>query len=140
MAVDDLFRVVIEVTQADEAAALADLRGAGYGIALRVAEERGRFVFLEDVLLPPVNQVGGGAGVYVVGFGVRLALAQDDADQVVGALRIVGVLHGRRDLVVRLGHHVFKADGGGVVAKRAKRVNLHEPGDSPGMARFGRCC
>ena len=76
----------------------------------------------------------GGAGVNVVlwrfgsggreGVGVvRLFFAQDDADEVVFRAVVVGLLHGRGDLVVGLGDNVFHADLGGVVAKGAEGVD-----------------
>ena len=49
-------------------------------------------------------------------------LAEDDADQVVGAGRVVGVLHGGGDLVVGLGDDVGHVDAGGVVAESAEGV------------------
>ena len=63
-------------------------------------------------------------GQEVLGLGVaRLMLAQDDADQVVGAALVVALLHLRRDLVVGLGDHVLHMDAGSVVAKCAKRID-----------------
>ena len=70
-------------------------------------------------------KVLGGAGVDVLGFGVVwLVLAEDDTDEVEGALLVVGLLHGRGDLVVGLGDDVFHADAAGVVAEGAEGVDL----------------
>ncbi len=63
VAVDDLFGVVVEVAEGDEAAALADLGCVGDGVGLGVAVERGLGFFGEDAFGAPVAQVLGGAGV-----------------------------------------------------------------------------
>ena len=84
-------------------------------------------------------QVFGGAGVAVVGLlaggqevlrlGVAgLVLAEDDADEVVGAALVVALLHVGRDLVVGLGDDVLHADAGGVVAKCAKGIDAGHVG------------
>ncbi len=66
----------------------------------------------------------GGAGVDVLDLGIVLeVLAEDDANQVVGAGLVVAILHGRGDLVVGLGDDVFHVDAGGVVAKGAEGVD-----------------
>ena len=124
VAVDDLVGVVVEVAEGDEAAALADLVGVGDGVGLGVAVEGGLGLFGEDVLLAPVAEGLGGAGVDVllVGVGGEL-LAEDDADEVVGAGFVVALLHGRGDLVVGLGDDVFHVDAGGVVTKGAEGVD-----------------
>ena len=50
VAVDDLVGVVVEVAEGDEAAALADLVGAGDGVGLGVAVEGGLGLFGEDAV------------------------------------------------------------------------------------------
>ncbi len=50
VAVDDLVGVVVEVAEGDEAAAFADLVGAGDGVGLGVAVDGGLGLFGEDVL------------------------------------------------------------------------------------------
>src|SRR6185437_614926 len=100
--VDDLVGVVVEVAEGDETAALAYLVGMGDGVGLGVAVERGFAFFGEDVVLAPVAEGFGGAGVNIFFFGVAgELLAQDDADEIVGAGFVVAVLHGGGDLVVR---------------------------------------
>src|SRR6185312_12098145 len=86
VAVDDLVSVVVEVAEGDEAAALTNLIGVGDGVGLRVPVECGFSLFSENALFAPVAEGFGGAGVAV--FLVRIGgelLAQDDADEVVGA-------------------------------------------------------
>ena len=133
VAVDDLVGVVVEVAEGDEAAAFADLVGAGDGVGLGVAVDGGLGLFGEDVVFAPVVEVFGGAGVDVVGlfaggqeflgFGVAgLVLAEDDADEVVGAGLVVALLHGGGDLVVGLGDYSFHVDAGGVVTEGAEGV------------------
>ncbi len=116
VAVDDLVGVVVEVAEGDEAAALADFVGVGDGVGLGVAVEGGLGFFGEDVLAAPGAQGVGGAGVDVCslqsGVGRGNVLAEDDADEVVGAGLVVALLHGGGDLVVGLGDDVFHVDAG----------------------------
>ena len=106
----------------------------GHGVGLGVAVEGGLGLFGEDAFGAPVLQVLGGAGVAVVRLlaggkellrlGVAgLVLAQDDADEVVGAALVVALLHLGRDLVVGLGDDVLHADAGGVVAEGAEGID-----------------
>jgi hypothetical protein len=67
VAVDDLFGVVVEVAEGDEAAALAGFGGAWDGIGLGVAVDGRLGFFGEDVIFAPGVEVLGGAGVDVVG-------------------------------------------------------------------------
>ena len=100
VAVDDLVGVVVEVAESDEAAAFADFGAIGHGVRLRIAVQ-GQFRFFgEDAFSAPVFQVFGGAGIAVVGLlagrksGVGVAglvLAEDDADEVVGAALVVAL-------------------------------------------------
>jgi hypothetical protein len=80
------------------------------------------------------REVAGGAGVDAfAALGIEeFGQAEDDANQVVGAALVVGLLHGRGDFVVGLGDHVFKPDCGGIVAPGAKWINAgHEEGLAP---------
>ncbi len=133
VAVDDLVGVVVEVAEGDEAAALANLGGAGDGVGLGVAVDGWLGLFGEDVVAAPLVECVGGTGVDVVGlfasgeevlwFGVAgLVLAEDDADEIVGAGFVVALLHGRGDLVVGLGDDVFHVDAGWVVTEGAEGV------------------
>ena len=132
--VDDFVGVVVEVAEGDEAAALLDLIGVGDGVGLGVAVEGWFGLFAEDVVLAPVFEGLGGAGVDVVGLlaggeevlGLGVAgevFAEDDADEVVGAGVVVALLHLRGDLVVGLGDDVFHMDAGDVVAECAEGVD-----------------
>ena len=49
-------------------------------------------------------------------------LAEDDADEVVGAELVVSLLHVRRDLVVGLGDDVSHVDAGWIVTESAKGI------------------
>src|SRR6266550_3008317 len=71
VAVDDLFGVVVEVAEDDEAAALAGLQSAGDGVGLGVAVDGGLGLFGQDVVFTPSVKVFGGAGVDVVGLFAR---------------------------------------------------------------------
>jgi hypothetical protein len=124
VAVDDLVGVVVEMAEGDEAATLADLVGVGNGIGLGVAVEGGLGLFGEDVLLAPIAESFGGACVYVFLIGVGgEVLAENDADEVVGAGLVVTVLHGGGDLVVGLGDDIFHVDAGGIVTEGAEGVD-----------------
>lgn len=124
VAVDDLVGVVVEVAEGDEAAALADLVGVGDGVGLGVAVEGGLGLFGEDAVFAPVAEGMGGAGVDVLLLAVvGLVLAEDDADEVVGAGFVVALLHGRGDLVVGLGDNVFHVDAGGIVTEGAEGID-----------------
>ena len=61
----------------------------------------------------PGSEVAGGAGVDTFApFSIKeLRQSEDDADQVVGAALVIGLLHGRGDLVVGLGDDIFKPNG-----------------------------
>ena len=62
--------------------------------------------------------MGGTPGVGVAG----LVLAEDDADEVVGAGLVVALLHGGGDLVVGLGDDILHVDAGGVVTEGVEGV------------------
>ena len=57
-----------------------------------------------------------------------LVLAEDDADEVVGAGLVVALLHLRGDLVVGLGDDVLHVDAGGVVAEGAEGIDAGHVG------------
>ena len=61
----------------------------------------------------------GGEGVGVAG----LPFAQNDTNEVVFRPVVVGLLHLRRDLVIRLGNDIFHADLLRVIPQGAERVN-----------------
>jgi hypothetical protein len=107
--------------------------GSGNLEALRVGEDAGGLFLGQNALLAPGAEVARRAGIDVLAaLGVEeLRQAQNDAHQVVGAALVVGLLHGRRDLVVGLGDHVIQPDGGGIVAPGAKWINA---GHAEGLA------
>jgi len=53
-----------------------------------------------------------------------LTLAENDADQVVGAGGVIALLHCGSDLVVGLGHHLRGGNSLQVVAKSTKRKDV----------------
>ena len=121
------------MAEGDEASALASLLAAWDGVGLGVAVDGGFGLLGEDVVFAPGIEVFGGAGVDVVGlfaggqeflgFGVAgLVFAENDADQVVEAGRVLALLHGGGDLVVGLGNYSFQVDTGGVVTEGAEGV------------------
>ena len=79
-----------------------------------------------------LESVGGaGVDVLLVGVGGEV-LAEDDADEVVGAGLVVALLHGGGDLVVGLGDDVFHVDAGGIVAEGAEGIDAgHAVPESP---------
>ena len=129
VAVDEVIGVVIEVAEGDEAAAFADFgrfsgRGAsGDGVGLGIAVEGGFGFFAEDAFVAPGVIRRGGAGIDVFRVGVGgFTFAEDDADEVVGALGVVGGLHFGADFVVGLRDDIGHVDAGGVVAESAKGI------------------
>ena len=95
---------------------------------------QGSFLLDQHALLAPGAEVAGGARIDAFApLGVKqFRQSQDDADQVEGAALVVGLLHGRRDLVVGLGDDVFQANCGGIVAPGAKWIDAgHEEGLAP---------
>ena len=133
MPVHDAVFILMQFAERDEAATLANFRGTGHGVTLRVAEDGRRGFLRENVFLAPGFEVGGGAGVDVRLFIVaRLADAQNDADQAVRALVVVALLRGGRDLVIGLRHHVLQLDLRGVVTQGAEWIDAgHAGGCAP---------
>ena len=139
VAEDDLLGVFVDLAEGDKAAALFYDVGAGNLEALRIGEDAGVLFLGQNALFAPGLEVAGGARIYAfAALGVeQFRQSEDDADQVVGAALVVGLLHGRRDLVVGLGDNVFKADGGGVVPPGAKGIDAsHEEGLAPRVKRW----
>ena len=76
--------------------------------SLRVGKDAGGFLLDQNALLAPCAEVPGRAGVDTF---VSLRIEefrqpQDDAHQVVRASLIIGLLHGRRNFVIRLRNHL----------------------------------
>ena len=96
---------------------------AGQSKTLRVAVEGGNRILAQNALLPPVAKVGGSPRIYIVCRIVTFFLpAKDDADKVVWAGRVVTILQGRSDLVVRLGDDLSRRNLLRIIAIRAKRM------------------
>ena len=125
MAEYDAGGVVFDPSQGDDAAPLQFSRSTGDGKALNIEVERGLGVLQEDALPPPVPKKLCRTGVPVFSAVVAGVLfAQDNANQVLWARSIVGVLHLGRDLVVGLGDDLWNRDPGWVVTKGAKGLNV----------------
>jgi hypothetical protein len=107
--------------------------GSGNLEALRISEDAGGLLLGQNALLAPGAEVARRPRIDVLAaLGVKeFRQAQDDAHQVEGAALVVGLLHGRRDLVVGLGDHVFQPDGRGIVAPGAKWIDA---GHAEGLA------
>ena len=82
-------------------------------------------ILAEDALVAPVEEVGGGTGIYIV-YGIVgfFTATEDDAHEVMRADRVVVILQGGSDLVVRLGDDLGRGDLAGIVAKRTKGMNV----------------
>ena len=137
MAEDHLLAVIVYLADGDKAAPLLDHFRSGHLEALRVGKDRRRLLLRQHSLLLPGVQIARRAGVDALSaLGVKkLRQTQNNADKIVWAALVVGLLHRRRDLVVGLRDHVLQADGRGVVTPGAKGVNVsHEEGLSPADA------
>src|SRR6202041_2936527 len=121
VAEDDLVGVIVQLAQGDEAAPLLNRFGSGYLETLRIGEDARVFFLDQDGLFAPGAKIAGGAGVDALAtLGVeKLGQSEDDADQIEGAALVVSLLHGRRNLVVRLGDDVVEAYSGWIVAPGA---------------------
>lgn len=109
---DHLFGILVQLAQGDEAAPFLHDTASGYGEALRIGEYAG-FLFLNQyALLAPRTKIPGRARVDILAlFGIEeFRKTENNADQIIGAPLIIGLLHRRRYLVVRLGDHVIQAN------------------------------
>ena len=134
VAEDHLLGVVVQLAQGDKSAPFLHHLGSGHLEALRVGKDARLFFLGQHALLAPGAKIARRARIDVFApFGVKqFRQSQDDADQVEGAALVIGLLHGRGDLVVGLRDNVFQADRGGIVAPGAKRINAsHEEGLAP---------
>ncbi len=151
VAEDHLVGVIVQLAQRDKAAPLLHDFSSRNLEPLRIGEDRRRFLLHQDALLPPRLEVARRAGINAFPFCCvkQFRHAQDDPHQVVRAALIIGLLHGRSDLVVGLGDHVLQTNGGWIVAPGAKRIDMsHAEGlalrfngkicaQEPDPARFG---
>ena len=96
-------------------------RSRGSGEGLRVGVDRGSGILPQDSLRAPVPRNRPRPGyIHCLPYCRRLAVTEDNSDEVIWAGRVVALLHGRGDLVVGLGDHLRGGDPLQVVAKRAK--------------------
>ncbi len=82
--------------------------GAWHLESLRVRKHAGSFLLDQYSLLAPGLEVAGRAAINTfASLGIEeFRQTQDDAHQVVRAALVIGLLHGRRDLVIRLRDHI----------------------------------
>ncbi len=125
VAIDDLVRVFMELSNGDEAATLFNDGGSGNGEALRISEDAGLLLLNQDAFFAPGLQIRCGARVDTfTPLGVKeFRQAENDADEIVGAPLVVCLLHGGRDFVVRLSGDVLKPDFCGVVMPCSKWID-----------------
>ena len=134
MAEHHLVGVFVHLSESDKAAALLyDVISRNLK-ALRIGENAGVLFLGQNALFAPGSEVLCGARINAFTlFGVKqLRQSEDYTDQVVGAALVIGLLHGRRNLVIGLRDDVFEADSRWVVPPGAKGINAgHEEGLAP---------
>ena len=121
-----LVGILFQPSEGDKAPPLPHFaRPPGDLKTLRVSKDRRFVVGLQDARFAPFAEVACRSGVDVVDAWLvkQFRQAKDDANQIVGAASVVDLLHCGRDLVIRLGDHVFDAYSGGIVARGAERIN-----------------
>ena len=121
VAEDDLLGVVVQLAEGDKAAPLLQVSASRNLELLRVGEDAGILLLDQNALLTPGAEIARGSGVDAFApLGVKeFRQAQNDADQIVRAALVVGLLHGGRDFVVGLGDHVTQLyDAKGCSARR----------------------
>ena len=112
MPVHNSGRVVLHCAQADETLAQQFLARIGHAEFLEIRVKAWLGLARQDALIDPLVQMARGARVDIVGGGIRvLALAENDAYEVVRTQRQVTRPHGRRDLVVRLRNQLLEWTG-----------------------------
>ncbi len=122
---DDSVGIVFHAAQGNESATLQCGRGSRSGKALRIDVDRGLGILQKNSLPAPVAEEGRGAAINVVAIGVAsLVLAEDQADQVVGAGGVIAILRLRGDLVVGLGHDGGRSHTLRIVAEGAERDDV----------------
>ena len=101
--------VLFDLAQGDQAAALGHLGGRAWKRkTLRVVVDGRGVVRFEHAFRAPGAQAGGSPRVDVIPLVIGgSAFAQDDAHQIVWAVGVISVLHGRGNLVVGLSYHVL---------------------------------
>ena len=116
--------VFFEAPQSDEPFALENAASVWNRETLIVGVKAGCVFALQDAVRDPRVELLSRARVNVVALGIfRESLAERDANEIVGAEREIARLHGRRDLVVRLGDEIFDAPGLRAVAVRLERID-----------------
>ncbi len=109
VAKDHVLTVVIELAKSDEAFAFANQAVcAGHGELLRIGEDAGLSFGSEHALRAPVFEIASGAAVDVLSLLTvkQFGKPQNDADQIVRAAPVIGLLHRWRNLVVGLRYDI----------------------------------
>src|SRR5439155_868593 len=131
MAKNNSRRIILKLPQSDESPALGFSVPARNCKALRVNVNRGLRVLKKNALPPPIAKKIRRARVRALsGMVSCLLLAQNDANQVIGARRVITVLHLWRDLVVRLCHDVGQRNPCGI------QSSLMLPREHPFLGAF----
>jgi hypothetical protein len=121
---DHSLAVVAELAQSNKSAALPHHAGlSGQRELLRIGEDTWLPLLRQDAGFPPGGKVAGSLRIQVAALVKQLRQPQNDANQIVGTALVIGLLHGRRDLVVGLRDHVLRVHLGRVIAQRAKGID-----------------
>jgi len=125
---DDVGGIIFEFARAYEATAGTAVAGSGNSVFLSVGIESGCGILAYDLVSNPALQGGSSASVDVVlGRVVRKRSTLFNGDQIVRIDGVIALLHGRRDLVVRLSENAIECDACRIVAKRAEGLDVsHE--------------
>src|SRR5579871_4161152 len=107
---DHLLGVLMQFAECDEAAALLDRIRSRNPEALRIGVNAWVLLLHQDALLLPGLQIAGCAGVdALAALGIeKFRKAENDANQIERAALVVSLLHGRRNLVIRLSYYVIQ--------------------------------
>lgn len=125
MAKDHSGGVVFEFSGADETVADPLLADSRHIVLLGVGVEGRDGVLNDDVFADPALECRGCARVDIILRRIiRISASFFDGDQAMRIGRIVVVLHGGRNFVVRLGQDAFEENTLRIVAKRLEGVNL----------------
>ena len=125
-----LFGVIVQLAQRNKSAPLLHRTRPWHLEPLRIGKHARHMLLRQHTLLAPCLQVPRRACVYAFSsLSIeKLRQTQNDAHKIVGATLVIGLLHRRGDLVVRLRHNVFEPDSGRIVAPGAKWIDGRQSG------------
>src|SRR5215470_666065 len=117
--------IVLYPAESDEPTALHFLVSAWNSKPLRVNIDRRLRVLNEDALPSPIEKKSSSASISILtGMVTGLLLAENNADEIVGACGVIAVLHLWRDLVVGLSDHIAKGNPCRIITEGAKRLDV----------------